>query len=243
MNGLARLSGRFRALRSERELGSGAERDERSLARHMRSLAVQLRVNGRARLSCPASLAAHTQALARAAGELLRESANAAATLQRLHQDARIMEACAAQGAPGRRRAACPPWGACRACWCSCAKSWPWAIRPSAANACSWPCAPSTMCRRSPGPRYGPCPPPCGGRSPSFCQGACAILERARERRAAERFVEARGGMGRAGDSPAFFERALQLAVERELPRSARPARGSDGPPGRERRKDDPPGA
>ena len=97
MNGLARLSGRFRARRSERELGSGAERDERSLARHMRSLAVQLRVNGRARLSCPASLAAHTQALARAAGELLRESANAAATLQRLHQDARIMEACAAQ--------------------------------------------------------------------------------------------------------------------------------------------------
>ena len=85
--GLARLSGRFRARRSERELGSGAERDERSLARHMRSLAVQLRVNGRARLSCPASLAAHTQTLAREAGELLRESANAAATLQRLHQD------------------------------------------------------------------------------------------------------------------------------------------------------------
>ena len=82
MNGLARLSGRFRARRSERELGSGAERDERSLARHMRSLAVQLRVNGRARLSCPASLAAHTQALARAAGELLRESANAAATIE-----------------------------------------------------------------------------------------------------------------------------------------------------------------
>ena len=97
MNGLARLSGRFRARRSERELGSGAERDERSLARHMRSLAVQLRVNGRARLSCPASLAAQTQALAREAGDVLRESACATAALQRLHEDARIMEACAAQ--------------------------------------------------------------------------------------------------------------------------------------------------
>ena len=54
MNGLARLSSKLRARRSERELGSGGERDERSLARHMRSLAVQLHVDGRARLSCPA---------------------------------------------------------------------------------------------------------------------------------------------------------------------------------------------
>ena len=44
------------------------------------------------------------------------------------------------------------------------------------------------------------------------------VIEHARERRAAERFVEADDGAGRMGDSPAFFERALQLAVERELP-------------------------
>ena len=69
MNGLARLSSKLRARRSERELGSGGERDERSLARHMRSLAVQLHVDGRARLSCTASLAAQTQALAREAGQ------------------------------------------------------------------------------------------------------------------------------------------------------------------------------
>ena len=79
--------------------------------------------------------------------------------------------------------------------------------------------------------------------SEAFCQGACAILERARERRAAERFVEARGGMGRAGDSPAFFERAPATCRGAGTARSARPARGSDGPHGRERRKDDPPGA
>ena len=97
MNGWTKLSGRFRARRAEHSPGAGAERDERSLARHMRSLAVQLRVDGRARLSCPASLAARTQRLSREAGELLRESANATAALQRLHQDARIMEACAAQ--------------------------------------------------------------------------------------------------------------------------------------------------
>mgnify|MGYP006939838207 CR=1 FL=1 len=48
MNGKARLLGGVRARRAERIPGP-AERDEQSLARHMRSLAVQLRVNGRAR--------------------------------------------------------------------------------------------------------------------------------------------------------------------------------------------------
>ncbi len=218
MNGLARLSGRFRARRSERELGSGAERDERSLARHMRSLAVQLRVNGRARLSCPASLAAHTQALARAAGELLRESANAAATLQRLHQDARIMEACAAQArldggvrlpAVGRVPRVLVLMREIVALGDTALSGERLLLALRAFDdvqaltmAEIW--AVPTALRRA--------------LSEAFCQGACAILERARERRAAERFVEARGGMGRAGDSPAFFERALQLAVERELP-------------------------
>ena len=218
MNGLARLSGRFRARRSERELGSGAERDERSLARHMRSLAVQLRVNGRARLSCPASLAAHTQALAREAGELLRESANAAATLQRLHQDARIMEACAAQArldggvrlpAVGRVPRVLVLMREIVALGDTALSGERLLLALRAFDdvqaltmAEIW--AVPTALRRA--------------LSEAFCQGACAILERARERRAAERFVEARGGMGRAGDSPAFFERALQLAVERELP-------------------------
>ena len=41
MNGLARLSGKFRAAQAEKNLGAGAERDDRSLTRHMRSLAVQ----------------------------------------------------------------------------------------------------------------------------------------------------------------------------------------------------------
>ncbi len=217
MNGKARLLGGVRARRAERIPGP-AERDEQSLARHMRSLAVQLRVNGRARLSCPASLAAHTQALARAAGELLRESANAAATLQRLHQDARIMEACAAQArldggarlsAVGREprvlmlmREIVSLGDAALS-----GERMLMALRAfddvqALTMAEIW--AVPTALRRA--------------LSEAFCQGACAILERARERRAAERFVEARGGMGRAGDSPAFFERALQLAVERELP-------------------------
>ena len=68
MNGLARLSGKFRAAQAEKNLGAGAERDDRSLTRHMRSLAVQLRVDGRARLTCPGYLATQTQELAREAG-------------------------------------------------------------------------------------------------------------------------------------------------------------------------------
>ena len=57
MKGLAGFSRTLYAPRSPREGGSGAERDDGSLARHMRALAVRLRVNGHARLTCPARLA------------------------------------------------------------------------------------------------------------------------------------------------------------------------------------------
>ncbi|NLF27453.1 MAG: hypothetical protein GX592_06100, partial [Clostridiales bacterium] len=46
MNGLGRLSRALNALRSGRGMYAGAERDDRSLTRHMRSLAVELRVDG-----------------------------------------------------------------------------------------------------------------------------------------------------------------------------------------------------
>ena len=218
MNGLARLSSKLRARRSERELGSGGERDERSLARHMRSLAVQLHVDGRARLSCPASLAAQTQALAREAGDVLRESACATAALQRLHEDARIMEACAAQArldggvrlpAVGRSPRVLVLMREVVALGDTALSGERLLLALRAFDdvqaltmAEVW--AVPTALRRA--------------LSEAFCHSARAVIEHARERRAAERFVEADDGAGRMGDSPAFFERALQLAVERELP-------------------------
>ena len=198
--------------------GAGAERDERSLARHMRSLAVQLRVDGRARLSCPASLAARTQRLSREAGELLRESANATAALQRLHQDARIMEACAAQArldggvrlpAVGRVPRVLVLMREVVALGDTALSGERLLLALRAFDdvqaltmAELW--AVPTALRRA--------------LCEAFCHDGRAILERAGERRAAERFVEAEDGAGRMGDSPPFFERALQLAVERELP-------------------------
>ena len=218
MNALARLSGKFHARRAGRELGAGAERDERSLARHMRSLAVQLRVDGFARLTCPASLAAQTQALSREAGDVLRESACATAALQRLHEDARIMEACAAQArldggvrlpAVGREPRVLVLMREVVALGDTALSGERLVLALRAFDdvqaltmAELW--AAPTALRRA--------------LSEAFCHSARAVLARARERRAAERFVEAGEGAPRMGDSPAFFERALQLAVERELP-------------------------
>ena len=218
MNGWTRLSSRPYARRAGRGLGSGAERDERSLARHMRALAVQLRVDGRARLTCPASLAAQTQALAREAGGLMRESTNATPALTRLHQDARLMEACATQArldggvrlpAVGRvpRLLVLMREVVALGDTALSGERLLLALRAfddvqALTMAELW--AVPTALRRA--------------LSEAFCHGGRATLERARERRAAERFVEAEDGAGRMGGSPAFFERALQLAVERELP-------------------------
>ena len=218
MNGWTRLSSRLHARRAGRGLGSGAERDERSLARHMRALAVQLRVDGRARLTCPASLAAQTQALAREAGGLMRESTNATPALTRLHQDARLMEACATQArldggvrlpAVGRvpRLLVLMREVVALGDTALSGERLLLALRAfddvqALTMAELW--AVPTALRRA--------------LSEAFCHGGRATLERARERRAAERFVEAEDGAGRMGGSPAFFERALQLTVERELP-------------------------
>ena len=216
MNGKARLLGGVRARRAERIPGP-AERDEQSLARHMRALAVQLRVDGRARLTCPKSLAARIQELSREAGALLRESASATPALERLHQDARIMEACAAQArldggarlsAVGREprvltlmREIVSLGDAALS-----GERMLMALRAfdevqALTMAELW--AVPTALRRA--------------LAEGFCHSASAVLERARERLAAERFVEVEGA-GRMGDTPAFFERALQLTVERELP-------------------------
>ena len=183
----------------------------------MRALAVQLRVDGCARLTCPKSLAARIQELSREAGALLRASASATPALERLHQDARIMEACAAQArldggarlnAVGREprvlvlmREIVSLGDAALS-----GERMLMALRAfdevqALTMAELW--AVPTALRRA--------------LAEGFCHSASAVLERARERLAAERFVEA-DGAGRMGDTPAFFERALQLTVERELP-------------------------
>ena len=202
MNGKARLLGGVRARRAERIPGP-AERDEQSLARHMRALAVQLRVDGRARLTCPRALAAHIQTLSHEAGVLLRESASATPALERLHQDARIMEACAAQArldggarlnAVGREprvlvlmREIVSLGDAALS-----GERMLMALRAfdevqALTMAELW--AVPTALRRA--------------LAEGFCHSARAVLERARERLAAEHFVEA-DGMGRMGDTPAF---------------------------------------
>ena len=219
MKGLTGLFGRLRAPGRDMGSASGAQRDDRSLARHMRSLAVQLRVDGRARLRCPGGLVREIHALAREAGELLSQSAGADPALLRLAQDGRIMESCAAQarldggmrlpGTGGDPRVLALMRHAV-------------ALGDTALNgerlmaalrafddvqaltmAEVW--AAPTALRRA--------------LSEAFCQVARAVVRRGYERREAERFVAgARGVDHRAWSSPAFFERALQLAVERELP-------------------------
>lgn len=219
MNGLARLSGKFRAAQAEKNLGAGAERDDRSLTRHMRSLAVQLRVDGRARLTCPGYLATQTQELAREAGEVLLESASATPTLLRLHQDARIMEACAAQArldggvrlpAVGRVPRILIVMREVLALGDTAlsGERLKLALRAfddvQALTMAELWAAPTALRRAL---------------SEAFCHGAHAVLQRGRERREAERFVDGQGGKSRrTGTTPAFFERALQLTVERELP-------------------------
>ncbi len=99
MKGLAGLSRTLYASRSSREGGAGTERDDDSLARNMRALAVRLRVNGPARL-CGAGIASGGQNSKAWAGRRRRYLPKApppTPALERLAQDARIMEACAAQ--------------------------------------------------------------------------------------------------------------------------------------------------
>ena len=215
MKGLAGFSRTLYAPRSPREGGSGAERDDGSLARHMRALAVRLRVNGHARLTCPARLAGKIQALGREAAKTLAESAAATPALERLAQDARIMEACAAQAhldGGARLRAAdgvprvlaAMREAVARGDAALSAERLLAALRAfdevqALSMAEMW--AVPTALRRA--------------LAEAFCESAGEVIRRARERRQAERFVD---GDGRICDASAFYERALQLSVERELP-------------------------
>ena len=75
----------------------------------------------------------------------------------------------------------------------------------------------------------GRAPPPCAALwREGFCHSARAVLERARERLAAERFVEAEGA-GRMGDTPAFFERAPAIDRGAGAARRARAPGGAHG--------------
>ena len=219
MNGLGRLSRALNALRSERGMYAGAERDDRSLTRHMRSLAVELRVDGRAPLVCPAFLPRELQALSKEAGEVLTQSACPTPVLERLHQDARIMEACAAQArldggvrlpAVGRE----PRILKIMREIASLGDTHLNADRLMLALASFddvqaltmaeiW--AAPTALRRA--------------LAEAFCLNARSVIERGRERSEAERFVDTQGrGAGRYPDTSAFYERALKLTVEQEIP-------------------------
>ena len=215
MKVLARLSRTLYASRSSREGGAGTERDDDALARNMRALAVRLRVTGRAHLRCPSHLARNIQRLGRAAAKILAESAAPTPALERLAQDARIMEACAAQArldsgahlsaADGVPRILLAMREAvARADAPLSAERLTAALRAfdevQALTMAEMWAAPTALRRAL---------------AEAFCETAGEVLRRARERRLAERFVE---GGGRALDVPAFYERALQLSVERELP-------------------------
>ena len=82
-------------LRSPR--GAAGEPDDFALARRMRALAVELRIGGRARLRLSQAGLRAARGVCREAESMRRRCADGGAALERLAQDARLMESCAAQ--------------------------------------------------------------------------------------------------------------------------------------------------
>ncbi|HIU34675.1 MAG TPA: hypothetical protein IAB02_08935 [Candidatus Pullichristensenella excrementigallinarum] len=94
MNGLGKLTRKlYRA--EPPEFGGG--RDDQSIVGQMRALAVRLSVDGRARLRPDADLAGAIRRLAGEAERVLSGTMEGSEVLERFRQDARLMESCARQ--------------------------------------------------------------------------------------------------------------------------------------------------
>ena len=218
MNGLGRFADALLARGAHRSSGAGAQHDDGSLKRHMRALAMQLRTSGTTRLGVGAGLAREIRRLGGEAGDVLLRSVGATPVLDRLYRDARIMESCAAQARleGGVRLPAARGEARILAVMREAVALGDTRITPERLEmalaafddvqlltmAELW--AAPTALRRA--------------LSEAFCLNARAILEHGRERCEAERFVAAQGRGACRASSPAFFERALQLSVEQELP-------------------------
>ena len=77
--------------------GAAGEPDDFALARRMRTLAVNLRASGRARLRLSQAGLRAARGVCRESEAMRRRCADGGAALERLAQDARLMESCAAQ--------------------------------------------------------------------------------------------------------------------------------------------------
>ncbi len=192
--------------------------DDQALARHMRALAVQLRTQGRTRLRMPAVLAVSVRRIAGESARIRRESSSAAPALERLNDDVRILETCCeqARAEAGIQLPACDgtvrilqvmralvaggDMHITRERYLLALASFDDVQALTMAEIWAAPTALRIALLES------------------FVRTAESILQAGSERMAAERWIE-REGRGRlGGHGAAFFERALQLALEREQP-------------------------
>ena len=210
LNRLRRARGRI-----EPSIHAAPEADDYALARRMRALAVQLRVDGRGALRLPGSAAGSLRDRIAGAEALRAGCVDGGAALERLLQDARLMESCAAQAHRDGVRGLPTAGGTARIArvldaLCgegdllltrerlllaiasfddvqSLEMAELWAV-PEAVRVClSW----------------------------AYLRAARDAVEIAKERRAAERWAEG-GDVNFAHRAPAFFEHALRLMNDRE---------------------------
>ena len=93
MNRISGFGGIFKVPKKYRGHFGAAEMDDHTLTRHMRTMAVNMRVTGAARLGIKASQIRRLNALIQEARRIESVSADAGDALRRLVQDARLIEA------------------------------------------------------------------------------------------------------------------------------------------------------
>ena len=217
MNGLRKFGGRTDAKRSLP--GGYAGADERALARDMRSLALQLSPGRRVALKGSRALVEAVQGAREESARLRRESGSATSALERLCEDVRIMEACAEQarlegglrlpGSDGEARVLHIMRRLCAGGDVQVTRE-----RLERALFAFDDVQALTMAELWAAPAALRI-----ALLEGFDRTAIAILAAARERIDAERWVDGRGrGVRLSSRGAAFFERALQLTAERELP-------------------------
>ena len=202
---------------------ASGEMDDRMLTRHMRALAIKLRSGGSARLRLKPAYGRYLSDLIREARRIEAVSADAGEAIKRLIQDARLMEACVQQAiqdgglsVPGYSQentsAVAPRIGRILDELCLNGEMRFTRDRLLLALASFDDVQALTMKELWAAPEAMRI-----ALARAFVYAADSIVDGARGRAEAEAWVaNPRESLNRRG--PAFFERALQLAAEQELP-------------------------
>lgn len=217
MNRISGFGGIFKVPKKYRGHFGAAEMDDHTLTRHMRTMAVNMRVTGAARLGIKASQIRRLNALIQEARRIESVSADAGDALRRLVQDARLIEACAQQARQdgGMRLPACdgvPRIGQILNELCLSGEMRLNRDRLMLALASFDDVQALTMKELWAAPEAMRV-----SLTQALIHAAESVVDNAGQRRAAELWVQRPGGsLSRQG--AAFFERALQLSGEQELP-------------------------